>query len=63
MASNPRITLFDKLSLLLLAVGAVTSILFRLVTAVFHNGPKASKPLKDAVFAGLRYLSSNYSEL
>lgn len=62
MASRPQISLLDKLSFVTLAGKAFAAVLSRFVTGFFHSGIKADTRFKDAVFAGMRFLSDNISE-
>lgn len=54
MASDPQITLFDKLNILPVAARTISSLLVRLVTSPLSSGTKARTYFKDVVYAALR---------
>ena len=54
MASDPQVTLVDKLTLVPVAGRTIFSALYRLVTSPLSSGPKAKTYFKDVVYAALR---------
>ena len=60
MATEPQISLIDKLMLAPIGVRTVGSLLFRLVTSPLSSGPKGKTYFKDVVYAAMRtFLSAN----
>ena len=59
MASDPQITLFNKLMIVPVLGRTVTSALLRLVTSPLSSGPKGKTYFKDVVYAALRSMLSN----
>lgn len=54
MATQPQITLVDKLMIVPVSARAIASALYRAVTRPLSGGPKANTYFKDVVFAALR---------
>jgi hypothetical protein len=61
MASEPQITLLDKLMLAPVAARTISSALIRLVTSPLSSGPKGKTYFKDVVYAALRTQLSSIS--
>jgi hypothetical protein len=59
MASEPQITLLDKLMIVPVGARTITSALLRLVTSPLSSGPKGKTYFKDVVYAALRAMLSN----
>ena len=60
MASEPQITLSDKVMIVPIIGRTITSALFRLITSPVSSGPKGKTYFKDVVYAAFRkFLSIN----